>query len=122
MRVLLLAAALVVMVGAGSSLTGGGSERRGEPVTEPLDPKDPRIVLGHRVFSQNCYQCHPGGAAGLGPAINDKPLPVTAIKAQVRQGHFLMPGFAKNEISDEELDGVVRYLKALRSLRTVAKN
>ena len=103
-------------------LTGCGPERRGEPVTEPLDPNDPRVALGHHVFSQHCYQCHPGGAAGLGPAINDKPLPVTAIKAQVRQGHFLMPKFSKDEISDEELDGVVRYLKALRSLRTVASS
>ena len=110
-----VAAALVI-------LGGCGPQRRGEPVTEPLDPRDQRIVLGHRVFSQHCYQCHPGGAAGLGPAINDKPLPVTAIKAQVRQGHFLMPKFSRDEISDEELDGVVRYLKALRSLRTVARS
>jgi mono/diheme cytochrome c family protein len=95
---------------------GCGPQRRGEPVTEPLQTNDPRIVLGHRTFSRHCHQCHPGGAAGLGPAINDKPLPVTAIKAQVRQGHFLMPAFGEKEISDEELDGIARYLKGLRNL------
>jgi mono/diheme cytochrome c family protein len=97
-------------------LVGCGPERRGEPITKALDPKDPRVALGHHVFSQHCYQCHPGGAAGLAPAINDKPLPVNLIKTQVRQGLGAMPAFSKQEISDEELDGVVRYLKALRSL------
>ena len=99
-----------------SLVTGCGPERRDEPLTGPLDATDERVVLGHRVFSQHCHQCHPGGASGLAPAINDKPLPVTLIKAQVRQGHGLMPKFSEQEISDEELDGIVRYLKALRTL------
>jgi mono/diheme cytochrome c family protein len=111
--------AAVLLVDA-TLVLGCGQQRRGEPITEPLDPNDPRIVLGHRVFSQHCHQCHPGGAAGLGPAINDKPLPVTAIKIQARQGHFLMPKFSEQEISDEELDAVARYLKALRTLDAIA--
>lgn len=106
----LFAAALLVI--------GCGESRRGEPITEPLRSNDPRVVLGHRVFSQHCNQCHPGGAAGLAPAINDKPLPVTLIKTQVRQGLGPMPAFSGKEISDEELDGLVRYLKALRSLKS----
>ena len=57
-------------------LAGCGNERRDEPLTEPLTTNDPSITLGHRVFSQHCNQCHPGGAAGLAPAINNKPLPV----------------------------------------------
>ena len=104
-----LFAATVLSIGCGPS-------RRGEPVTEPLQSDDPRVALGHRVFSQHCYQCHPGGAAGLGPAINNKPLPVGLMKTQVREGLGLMPAFSKEEISDEELDGVIRYLKALRTL------
>ena len=106
----LFAAALLVI--------GCGPERRREPVTEPLRSNDPRVALGHRVFSQHCNQCHPGGAAGLAPAINDKPLPVTLIKAQVRQGLGPMPAFSEKEIDDEELDAVVRSLKALRSLES----
>lgn len=111
-KLLLSAAALLAALTA----YGCGPERRGEPMTPPPDPNDPRIVLGHRVFSQHCYQCHPGGAAGLGPAINDKPLPVALIKTQVRQGLGTMPAFSKQEISDEELDSVARYLKGLRAL------
>jgi mono/diheme cytochrome c family protein len=96
---------------------GCGPERRDEPLTDPLTTDDPRVALGHRVFSQHCNQCHPGGAAGLAPAINDKPLPVNLIKTQVRQGLGTMPAFSEREISEEELDGVVRYLKGLRGLK-----
>ena len=102
---------------AGALAAGCGPERRDEPLVGPLNTTDERVVLGHRVFSQHCHQCHPGGAAGLAPAINDKPLPVTLIRAQVRQGHGTMPKFSEAEISDEELDGIARYLKALRALR-----
>lgn len=109
---LLPAAALL----AGITTFGCGSERRGAPFTAPPDQSDPRVLLGHRVFSQHCYQCHPGGAAGLGPAINDKPLPVSLIKTQVRKGLGTMPAFSKEMISDEELDGVARYLKGLRAM------
>jgi mono/diheme cytochrome c family protein len=98
-------------------LAGCGNERRDEPLTEPLTTNDPSITLGHRVFSQHCNQCHPGGAAGLAPAINNKPLPVNLIKTQVRKGLGDMPAFSEREISEEELDGVVRYLKGLRGLK-----
>ena len=97
-------------------ITGCGPERREEPLVGALNTTDERVVLGHRTFSQHCHQCHPGGASGLAPAINDKPLPVTLIKAQVRQGHGLMPKFSEQEISDEQLDAIVRYVKALRTL------
>ena len=110
---LFLGAALLVA----PLFTGCGSERRDEPLTDPLTTDDPRVALGHRVFSQHCNQCHPGGAAGLAPAINNKPLPVNLIKTQVRQGLGLMPAFSEREISEEELDGVVRYQKGLRGLK-----
>ena len=109
---------IVIAALAGAALLAGcGPERRDEPLTEPLTSDDPRVALGHRVFSQHCNQCHPGGAAGLAPAINNKPLPVNLIKTQVRQGLGLMPAFSEREISEEELDGVVRYLKGLRGLK-----
>jgi len=99
-----------------AALCACGKARRDEPITRPLVSDDPRITLGHRVFSQHCNQCHPGGAAGLAPSINDKPLPVGLMKTQVRQGLGLMPAFSEKEITDEELDAIIRYLKALRTL------
>ena len=108
--------AAACLFAAATLAVGCGSPRRGEPITEPLQSDDPSIALGHRVFSQHCHQCHPGGAAGLAPAINNKPLPVGLMKTQVRKGLGAMPAFSKEEISDEELDGIIRYLKALRTL------
>ena len=106
-----------VSILAPAFFTACGPQRRDEPVTEPLTYSDERVLLGHKVFSQHCHQCHPGGAAGLAPSINDKPLPVNLIKTQVRQGLGAMPAFSEKEISEEDLDGVVRYLKALRTLK-----
>jgi mono/diheme cytochrome c family protein len=111
------ALAAVVALACVPLFTGCGPSRRDEPPTDPLTTDDPRVTLGHRVFSQHCNQCHPGGAAGLAPAINNTPLPVNLIKTQVRQGLGLMPAFSEREISEEELDGVVRYLKGLRGLK-----
>ena len=108
--------AAACLFAAAIGFTGCGPARRDEPVTKPLQSDDPRIALGHRIFSQQCNQCHPGGAAGLAPSINDKPLPVNLMKTQVRQGLGTMPAFSKEEVSEEELDAVIRYLKALRTL------
>ena len=97
------------------ALAGCGSARRGEPYTAaPATPSDARLALGERVFDLNCSQCHPGGEGGLGPAINNKPLPGWLMKIQVRAGLGKMPAFSSEEISGEELDALVRYLGWLR--------
>jgi mono/diheme cytochrome c family protein len=103
------------------ALTAGcGGERAGTPYTRAVDVNDPQVALGRQVFAAHCYQCHPGGAGGVAPAINDKPLPEQLIKTQVRAGLGAMPGFDKDRINDEQLDAVVRYLKELRAVRKVA--
>jgi mono/diheme cytochrome c family protein len=63
---------------------------------------------------RNCDQCHPRGEAGLAPALNNKPLPAFLIKFQVRQGLGAMPSFSKDDLSDQQLDDIIRYLQALR--------
>ena len=98
-------------------VVGCGSQRRDTPHTRELDTSsDPVLARGEQAFAMNCHQCHPGGAGGLGPAINDKPLPVGLIKTQVRQGLGAMPAFDAKEVSEEEVDAIAKYLKALRSL------
>jgi mono/diheme cytochrome c family protein len=79
-------------------------------------PPVPEVQLGERVFDANCSQCHPGGTGGLGPAINNKPLPGWLIEFQIRHGLGAMPAFSSEEVSDEEMDAVVKYLKWLRGL------
>ena len=119
-RTRILSTVCCAALGLSALAPGCGSERAGTPYTRAVDASDPQVALGQRVFSANCYQCHPGGAAGAGPAINDKPLPENLIKTQVRAGLGAMPGFGKDRIDDEQLDAVVRYLKELRAVQKVA--
>jgi mono/diheme cytochrome c family protein len=113
---------LAAAVFAASALASAcGPVRRDEPHTEALTQPAQDVAAGERLFAYHCYQCHPGGAAGLGPPLNDKPLPVTAIKLQVRKGLGAMPAFNQQQLSDQELGEVVRYLKALRTLEPVAR-
>lgn len=95
---------------------GCGSARRGAPLVGEHVPPTPAIAQGQRVFDAQCSQCHPGGAEGLGPAINNKPLPGWLIRFQVRNGLGEMPAFGSDEISGEQLDAVASYLVWLRRL------
>lgn len=54
----------------------------------------------------------------LGPAINDKPLPGFLMKTQVRVGMGAMPSFHRNQINGQDLDDLIRFLKALRHGRS----
>lgn len=95
-------------------VSGCASARRSEPLVGPLRLEAASLVEGRQVFFNHCHQCHPGGESGLGPALNNKPLPGFLIGFQVRQGLGVMPAFSEEEISDEELDELIAYLKALR--------
>jgi mono/diheme cytochrome c family protein len=97
-------------------LIGCGSPRRDEPSTAPLQASSESILAGQRVFAAYCYECHPGGAAGLAPAINNKPLPGWLMKTQVRKGLGAMPAFGEDKIDDAQLDSLIAYLQSLRKL------
>ncbi len=95
-------------------VNGCSSARRGAPVAGLPGPTSTQVERGQVAFDQHCNTCHVGGAAGLGPAINNKPLPGWLIRFQVRHGLGAMPSFSETQISDGELDAIVSYLKALR--------
>jgi mono/diheme cytochrome c family protein len=98
----------------GAALAGCASARRTETVMAPLQ-LDARAQQGRAIFLRECQQCHPFGEAALGPAINNKPIPAPVMKLQVRTGVLgSMPAFSKQELSEEELDLVIDYVKALR--------
>src|SRR5205814_920910 len=93
-----------------------GEARRSEPIVGSKPPTGPIVSSGQVAFMHFCNQCHPGGAAGLGPSINNKPLPPAMIKMQVRHGLGVMPAFSEQQIPDDQLDAIVAYLKWLREL------
>ena len=95
-------------------LAGCGSARRGEPLAGAFLPADDSEQHGQALFADHCYKCHPGGEAGLGPALNDKPLPVFLMRLQVRRGLGAMPSFSDEALSDEELDDLLEFVVALR--------
>ena len=90
------------------------SARRGEPIEGAFHPSRDSVQRGQLVFLNACHKCHPGGEAGLGPALNDKPLPVFLMKFQVRKGLGAMPSFSEKQISDEELDDLMDFVVAYR--------
>lgn len=91
-----------------------GTSRRSVPIKGSLENETEEVVMGRKVFMEYCQPCHPHGEAGLGLAINNKPLPGFMIRFQVRNGVGVMPKFEASVISDEELGQLVKYIKALR--------
>jgi len=111
-RVLLAAVAILAV-----AIIGCSSARRGEAIGRPVQVSSPEIQRGQIVFQQHCHRCHPGGEGGLGPSLNNKPVPSFLMKTQVRAGLGAMPEFDKHEISPDELDDLMRYIIFLRRAR-----
>lgn len=84
------------------------------PPGEATMPVSQASIRGQALFMHRCHRCHPGGMAGLGPAIINKPLPGFLIRFQVRTGLGAMPAFNKNQLSDNQLDDLIIYIKELR--------
>jgi mono/diheme cytochrome c family protein len=109
--------AAALLLACSVQIAACGTARRGEPLTGAHRIEDPVLVRGEQVFAVQCSQCHPGGEAGLGPSINDKPLPTWLIRFQVRNGLGVMPGFSREQISPEDLDALLLYIVMLRRQR-----
>lgn len=93
---------------------GCGSARRGEPFGPPLQ-LNAQQAQGERVFMRYCNSCHPQGEGGVGPALNNKPLPSPAVKLQVRSGIGDMPAFPESVIAPEELEALLAYVLELQT-------
>jgi mono/diheme cytochrome c family protein len=122
-RSLLLVGSIVGAVICCAVITGCGAEcpcsqaataRRPNVIPDPRLRNNPRLAEGQRVFMEHCNQCHVGGAAGLGPSLNDKPIPTWFIRFQVRKGLGSMPAYSSDVITDSQLEDVVTYLRYLR--------
>jgi mono/diheme cytochrome c family protein len=93
--------------------TGCASARRRPPLAAP-PALDQQAQAGQVAFMDKCNKCHPGGEAGLGPALNDKPFPTFLKRFQVRHGVGVMPSFTKEELSETQLDAILKYMEALQ--------
>lgn len=91
----------------------GCDQRRSEPFVGPIAFNEQQ-TRGEVSFFRHCNECHPQGESGLGPSLNEKPLPEFLIKNQVRNPIAIMPPFSDEVLPPEELDDLVEYLKAIR--------
>lgn len=107
----------IVLVSAVLLLSACASARRSEPILGEMPALGATFAEGRRAFMQHCHTCHPGGEAGLGPALNNKPLPAWLITFQTRHGLGVMPAYKADHIPPEELDAIAAYLVALRKSR-----
>ena len=89
-------------------------KRLEEALEAGIEPRTEASRRGRLTFARNCYACHGHGEGGLGPAINDKPLPAFMIRLQVRRGLGAMPAFDEGDISGEDLENVIAYVGELR--------
>jgi mono/diheme cytochrome c family protein len=100
-----------------SILPGCSSPRKSEPISAPLK-LNASESQGRDLYERHCYKCHTQGEGGLGPSLNEKPLPRFAMKFQIRHGLGTMPAFPPERLSDEDVDRIVQYLVALRHNRS----
>jgi mono/diheme cytochrome c family protein len=110
----LYSAGRITVLAACLGMLSGCSGRRSEPLRGALDVSDAKVAHGQQVYMHRCEKCHPGGDAGLGPSLNNKPLPGFMVAFQTRHGMGAMPPFTDEEVPRNDLDAVVAYLKALR--------
>lgn len=108
------AVAVILLVLVVLMLAACGSARRSEPIAGPMRLDDPSVQRGKLLFDTHCYKCHAQGEGGLGPAINDKPLPRFLMRFQTRHGLGTMPSFSEQQIGDRELEDILNYIVALR--------
>ena len=90
----------------------------GGPPIPDVRPERGRLNEGLRLFSEHCAGCHQvvgeGGIVdgAIAPALHAAT--AAQIAEAVRVGPYLMPRFAESEISDDELNSIVRYVLETR--------
>ena len=85
----------------------------GPPVPRP-HPEQGSIAAGQHMFTEHCAGCHQ--IVGQGGVVTGAKVPslehvsATQVAEAVRIGPYLMPKFSARQISDGELDSLVRYV------------
>lgn len=90
----------------------------GPRIPEP-QPADGNLAEGMHAFTADCAGCHQiTGRGGILPTTGSPSLAAatpTQIAEAVRLGPYLMPRFGQSELSDRQLDSVIRYIQSTRA-------
>lgn len=110
-RVLLSDKEIRSLVGYVASLGPG-------PGVPAVDPAAGSISMGQQLFAEHCAGCHQiAGRGGFvtGARVPElQTVPAVQIAEAVRVGPYLMPRFSKAEISNAQLNDIVRYVLSTR--------
>lgn len=92
------------------------------PEIPDIDVAAGDLALGQQLYTLNCAGCHNSAGSGgaLGNAIYAPPLyPATALQVAeaIRAGPGAMPAFNQSQITDEQLNSIVRYVEFLDNPR-----
>jgi ubiquinol-cytochrome c reductase cytochrome c subunit len=78
-------------------------------------PEEGNLSEGQRLFTQHCAGCHQivvrGGYVSGAVAPRLTSATTTQIAEAVRIGPYVMPRFTERDISDRELDSIIRYVQ-----------
>jgi ubiquinol-cytochrome c reductase cytochrome c subunit len=86
----------------------------GPPIPQP-HPERGTVGIGLRLFTRSCAGCHQVNAeggyvtGGVAPPLEDA-TPVEIAEA-VRVGPYLMPRFSRKQLSDADVDSIIRYVE-----------
>lgn len=106
--------ASMCLLSAAFFLPACGATRSSAPELPSVPLADTSLERGKRIYDANCLSCHAQGEGGMGPALNNKPLPEFLVRFQVRHGIGAMPAFSDEQLSDRDLHHLARYVTALR--------
>ncbi len=90
----------------------------GPPVPKP-HPGRGNVSQGMQLFTDHCAGCHQ--IAGVGGIVTGARVPSLArsnpveIAEAVRTGPYVMPRFSAKQISNRELDSIIRYVQLTKS-------
>jgi quinol---cytochrome-c reductase cytochrome c subunit len=91
----------------------------GGPGIPRVDPARGSLATGMEKFTEHCAGCHQ--IAGVGGMVTGARVPSLAdstpvqVAEAVRIGPYLMPRFSRQQVSDRELDSIVRYVEETQS-------
>jgi quinol---cytochrome-c reductase cytochrome c subunit len=88
------------------------------PAIPTPDPGAGNLSTGQQLFAMNCAGCHQIVARGgfvTGARVPElQTIPATQIAEAVRVGPYLMPRFSTEQISDAQLNDIVKYVLSVR--------
>jgi ubiquinol-cytochrome c reductase cytochrome c subunit len=88
------------------------------PAIPTPNPASGNLSMGQQLFAMNCAGCHQiegrGGFVTGARVPELQTVPATQIAEAVRVGPYLMPRFSPQQISDSQLNDIVRYVLSVR--------